>query len=305
MSEIDDSARDAEARRLLAEIPGPSHGASARVAARLERTLAAPAPRSRLPMLAAAAAPLALAAAAVLYLGVPSETPPMRGPIASEATWGVGNLSSVHLTYRGVGEVAGPDNAPEIQWQRGVIHVEVQPEKGIDLRVRTREAEVRVVGTGFTVRRDALGTEVDVRHGKVETTCEGESPVLLAAGESRVCLPRSAAGLLGRAHALADSGGTAAATIEALDLGLALATPGEPVRDELLALKIDVLRRDGQAATALDAAREVVTAGSGLRRDEVLRIAAGIALDQGGCASSAPWLLEVSGGPEACGGTTP
>ncbi len=305
MSEIDDSARDAEARRLLAAIPGPTHGASARVAARLERTLASPAPRARAPMLVASGAVLALAAAALLYVSVPSQAPPVRGPIASETTWGVGTLPSVDLTYRGVGEVAGTDKAPEIQWQRGTIHVEVQPAQGIDLRVRTREAEVRVVGTGFTVSRDALGTKVDVRHGKVETTCEGELPVLLGAGESRVCLPRSAAGLLGRAHALADGSATPAAVIEALDLGLSLSTAGEPVRDELLALKIDVLRRDGQAATALDAAREVVTAGAGLRRDEVLQIAAAIAADQGGCASSAPWLLEVSGGPQACGDTTP
>ncbi len=305
MSEIDDSALDAEVMRLLAEIPGPAQGATARVSARLERTLALPPRRSRAPFVVGAATTFALAAAALLYVNMPSKPPPVHGPIASESAWGVGSLASVDLTYRGVGEVSGTGRAPEIEWQSGTIHVEVQPNTGIDLRVRTREAQVRVVGTGFTVSRDALGTKVEVRHGKVETTCDGEAPALLGAGEVRVCLPQSAAGLLGRAHKLIDGNGSHAIIFETLDLGLSRAAAGEPARDELVALKVEVLHRDGQAAAALETAREVVTASEGLRRDEVLQIAANIASEQGGCAVAAPWLLEVGGGAVACGEPAP
>jgi hypothetical protein len=92
---------------------------------------------------------------------------------------------------------------PRLEWEQGTLKVEVEPERGIDLAVHTREAEVRVVGTRFSVTRDALGTGVVVTHGHVAVLCADGEKALLGAGEARVCPPTHAAGLLGRANALA------------------------------------------------------------------------------------------------------
>lgn len=308
MSDPTDTAHDDLARALLHEVPAPAPGAEARVRSRLRRTLATP-PRGHQRPLALAAGGVLAAAAAYLLTPVVFEREPaaprVEGPIASETGWSSGHLPKVDLTYRGVGEVAGTDQAPRIAWQRGTLHVEVQPEQGIDLRVETREAEVRVVGTGFSVTRDALGTHVEVRHGRVETTCTGAEPVVLAAGETRDCLPQSAAGLLGRAHALSDRGEAAPRVLEAIDMGLAAAEGGNPAREELLALKFDVLAAAGRPEEALGAARALLESGSGLRRDEVIVSAARAAGSLGGCPASAPWLLESAEGVAACAAGIP
>ncbi len=308
MNDPTEMADDAAARELMHQFPEPAAGAPARVRARLQRSLATP-PRSSVRPLALAAGGVLAAAAAYLLapvvFGGDDAAPRVEGAIASETGWSSGQLPKVDLTYRGVGEVAGPDSAPRIAWQRGTIHVEVQPDQGIDLRVQTREAEVRVVGTGFSVTRDALGTHVEVRHGRVETTCTGGAPVVLGLGETRDCLPQSAAGLLGRAHALADQGAVHGRVLEAVNLGLSAAGSDDPARDELLALKVDVLAGAGLDADALEAARELVTRGSGIRRQEVLASAPRIALRLGPCSASAPWLLDFPGAAAACGDGSP
>ena len=46
------------------------------------------------------------------------------------------------------------------------VALEVSPDRGVYLGVYTEEATVVVIGTGFDVRRDPLGTSVEVRHGR-------------------------------------------------------------------------------------------------------------------------------------------
>ncbi len=192
--------------------------------------------------------------------------------------------------------MSGSQSAPRIDWQRGTLNVEVTPDRGLDVRIQTREANIQVVGTGFTVTRDALGTAVEVRHGVVETSCADEAPVSLRQGDEITCLPSSAAGLLGRARALREAGADASLIAASLDRGLGLATLADPIGAELGAMKVEVLAASGDDLAALDAARALIAAGGGSRRADVLRFAAELARSEGGCAAAAPWLVEL--GPE-------
>lgn len=119
----------------------------------------------------------------------------------------------VDLRYSGFGRLSGTPTAPRIEWSSGEIGVEVASGRGLDVRVQTREARVRVVGTGFTVARDATGTAVAVSHGRVEVVCGDEPAVYLGAGESRTCMPVSAAGRLARARTLREQGAPAEAVL--------------------------------------------------------------------------------------------
>lgn len=200
----------------------------------------------------------------------------------------------VHLAVQGRGRVTGDTRDVHVAWESGTIGVEVTPEQGIQLEVRTDEARVRVVGTGFDVTRDALGTSVSVSHGRVEVVCEGgDSAVFLGVGESRVCLPRTAGGMLGRARALQDQGAALSEQAAAVTAGIALAEPG-PVLAELRGLNLDVLLRQGDNDGALALAERMLADGDPVRRGEALAVAARIHVLNGDCAGADAWLRELA-----------
>lgn len=146
----------------------------------------------------------------------------------------------VDLRYTGFGRLSGTATAPRIEWSSGEIGVEVAPGRGLDVRVQTREARVRVVGTGFTVARDATGTAVAVSHGRVEVVCGEEPAVYLGAGESRTCLPVSAAGRLARARTLREQG-VPAETVLAEARAAHATGPDAVVAGELRFLELELL----------------------------------------------------------------
>lgn len=287
---------DRRAAELLAHLPTPAAGAEARVAKRLARSLEGERRPTRTvwPYAVAGGSTFLAAAAALIVVLWPAPAPTAgAGELASVETWGARDFEGVSLSYRGEGDVGGAAKAPRIEWTSGVLHVEVTPNQGLDVRVSTREADIRVVGTGFTVTRDALGTRVDVRHGIVETRCaDGEARRLLQ-GDSVTCAPRSATGLLGRAQSLHAQGAPLAEVLAALDAG-AGAEPSAVVADELDALRIQVLVDSGRQVEALTVAEALLRRGGGLRRDEVLSLVPELARPLGGCAVAAPWLAELA-----------
>ncbi len=175
----------------------------------------------------------------------------------------------VHLRFRGAGAVEGTSTAPRIAWTAGALEVEVTPGLGIDLVVETAEGSVRVVGTGFGVRRDLLGTGVDIRHGRVEVRCGEDDPRLLAADERALCTPVTAAGLLGRARALSTAGASPSVVLEAVDAGLGRADRADPTWAELQFVRVECLAALGRFDEARRAAAEYLGSGHGARRAEV------------------------------------
>lgn len=276
---------DRLASDLLAALPGPLPGAELRVRHAVRTSLAAP----RIAWWRVGLGVGALAAAAAVAVAVlqpaPSAPPaPLTLTLQSVDGWRSESIDSdVSLSFSGNGEVAGTTRAPRIDWDRGTLNVEVVPNKGVDLSVATREAQVRVVGTGFTVTRDALGTHVAVLHGKVAITCTTGESGLYEAGASLTCLPTSPAALLGRARALDGRGAPPEEVLATLDRGLSLAGSG-PVAEELQVRRIEALADAEQPGEALAAARAYLDSGAELRRVEVLRMAATLSWSAGGCA---------------------
>ncbi len=293
-------AADRQARALLARLPGPPPGAELRVRHAVRTTLATPGPRWWL-WAGGVALTASAAAAAWVTLQAPPPAPPapLAQTLQSAGGWTSESLlNEVSLSFSGNGAVKGTTVKPEISWERGTVNVEVQPNRGIDLTVTTREADVRVVGTGFSVTRDALGTRVAVLHGKVAVTCTSGESVTLEGGASHVCLPNSPAALLGRARAQEAAGAPAADVLATLERGLALTSPG-PVQDELRVRRIEVLVQVGKGPEALEAARAYLDGGAALRRVEVRRMAANLAYSAGGCAAARNDLIALGGATDA------
>jgi hypothetical protein len=248
-------------------------------------------------------ATVGLVPVAAAVLALEPKTPPtdpttpfkVEEALTSKGRWGSDtSMPGIELSYLGTGTVGGSSGSPEIAWDSGTIHVEVTPNQGLHLAVRTREAEVRVIGTGFTVTRNALGTHVEVRHGIVEVDCGDEGTVRLTVGEERTCLPRTAAGLLGRARALREASAPEGEVLESLDRGLAEADVQDAVRDELQSSRIRSLFALGRRTEVLDAARGYLAREKSVRRTEVERLAVATARAEGGCEAAAPWLPATS-----------
>lgn len=200
------------------------------------------------------------AAAAAVFLLTPAPPVPLEMQLASAESTEVSLSEHVQLTTLGRGKVGGTTAAPRITWDNGLVDVSVTPKQGIDLQVTTREAHVRVVGTVFAVDRTALGTEVSVTRGRVETTCVGKEPVMLEGGDRVLCLPVDAAGWLGRARALRAAGSTTEDVVDAVATGLSSSGP-EAVRGELLALRVRVLVDAGRRQDALKTAAQYLEEG--------------------------------------------
>ena len=122
---------------------------------------------------------------------------------------------------------------------------------------------------------------------------------MLEAGDSATCLPLSAAGLLGRSRALAESGASPSEVLATVDVGLGVSEVGSPVHTELLAQRVEVLASLGRNAEALASCEALLSSGGGVRRDEILALAASLARQAGGCSTAAPWLIDAEVGGRA------
>ncbi|MFH1465233.1 MAG: FecR domain-containing protein [Pseudomonadota bacterium] len=247
----------------------PTPAEVARLDVRVAASLARPRPTpTRWPLFAASA----LTAAAVVL--VMARAPrPLEQALQADAPTSVELSRHVHLTYAGAGQVSGSDRQPVIAWTLGHLEVDVTPGAGVHLAVVTEEARADVLGTRFSVARDALGTRITVQEGRVSVACRGAAPGEpgeVAAGTARLCLPGSPSGLLGRARAL-EAHGDLAASEEAVDQGLVLADPVAPARGELLALALRLCLARGDTAGAAIAARAYLDGGFPARADEIRR----------------------------------
>lgn len=165
-----------------------------------------------------------------------------------------------------------------IAWLIGELELEVTPGQGVDLRVQTEEAEIRVVGTHFVVDRGPLGTRVTVSRGAVALGCLGEASRVLQAGESGLCTPNRAPGLLRRARALERAGEPELALSE-VDRALTDPSRTAVLQDELLALRVALLAELGRDAEGLAAARAYLGLPNPAREHDILTIAADLSPD--------------------------
>jgi len=204
----------------------------------------------------------------------------------------------VALVFQGHGHVEGKPEMPRIAWERGLLEVEVEPGRGIDLWVTTREARIRVVGTGFSVDRDENGTHVAVAHGVVEVRCVAGTTVLLTEGQTQVCDPVSAAALLGKARVMQSQGASTEDILFVAEAARATATPGTAVAAEVDVLHFELLVSLDRIDEALQVADAYVAAPASPRSDDIRRIAAGLAYRVGGC-DRARSYLEALGAPPA------
>jgi ferric-dicitrate binding protein FerR (iron transport regulator) len=288
-----------DVRELLHRLPEPDPTGADRV---WDRYLATRPRRDRLRGAPLWAPVMAIAAAAAAVLIVTNRPDPERSLVLDpddldrQLAWS----QQVHLTLDGRGTATGTGKDLQIDWTSGTIGVEVAPNTGTRVSVVTEEGTVRVVGTVFQVKRDALGVTTEVRRGKVEVSCVDGWAGALGAGERHTCLPQRAAGLLGRADALADRGAGPEAVLEALDQGLGAVEAGSAVEGELLARRLGVRAEAGDVEGALADAERYLAAAHASRRSEVRASAARLALGAGGCGAAMTWLepLRTDGTPE-------
>ncbi len=195
-------------------------------------------------------------AALMLVLLVDFGPPELSGELMAEAgrTVTEAPVEGLTLHFDGHGTLAGDAAAPRIVWTAGSLHVDVDPDAGLAVRVTTGEATVSVIGTAFDVTRSALGTRVAVDRGRVAVSCKRGEDGDLEAGQSTFCLPPTAAGMLARARALQDKAAPTPQILGAVDDGLGR-DPTPPVREELRVVKIEALRDAGRTAEALIEAR--------------------------------------------------
>lgn len=265
-----------------------------------ERVAALDEPRASWTTLWWGAGALAAAAAALLVVrGVgPAEPQPLamqlEGP-AAQATL----TEHVRVSYAGEARVSGTDRAPLIELGSGRVEVDVDHGQGIDLRVRTPEAEVRVLGTVFSVERGPLGSEVRVSRGRVGVVCADGSQLELEVGQTHTCLPTDASGLLGRARALQSAGAPAEQVLAAVDAGLGQVGDDAAARGELLYVRLEALSAAQQFGPALEAAQAYLDSGEQSRRVDALEAAARLGLLSGGCADIEPRLAELEAGGHA------
>jgi ferric-dicitrate binding protein FerR (iron transport regulator) len=275
---------------LLSELPAAPVGAEARIRARLaDRTGGAVSWGRR----AGGIAVLAMAAALLLWLRAP--VTPLTEALHADVWHSEQPTAHVSLTYMGEGALGGTGEQPRIEWRTGTVQVEVEPNQGVALSVQTREALVQVIGTGFSVGRSALGTAVRVSHGRVSVDCEDGTSVLLGAGEHQLCLPTRAAGLLGRARALAEQGAAPEDVLAAAERGLA-AGPDEAVRGELEVAQMEAYAAAQRWNEAYDLAGRALAAGGGARAEELKHLHAWYGLQAHGCAAATAPLRELRAG---------
>ncbi len=279
-------------RAVLRHLPGVRPGAEARIKARL----AAPAPAGTRRPLVYGGVVLAAAAAGLTVVAVMPD--PGLAPVQAELAAGTQRAElqpspEVALAYQGAGQLEGTRQAPRIAWESGTVHVDVQPEQGIDLVVETVEAQVQVVGTAFAVTRDLLGTTVEVDHGLVRVVCVDGDTVEIGAGDRHLCYPTTAHDMLVRANTLRERGAAPELLLNTAELALQRYS-GTVVDEELVAVRIESLTRLERSVDAYSAAQAYLAADYTSRRDDVLRLTAKLAFDTGGCDEALPWFRQLA-----------
>lgn len=257
---------------------------------RLRDRLRAPRRRLRAPIVVFPLG-LALAAAVVLTLLRPP-APVADVPLTTQG--GLALTADVQLSADGEGNARQADERIEIAWSHGELAVEVEPDRGVQLAVLTDEAKVSVVGTGFTVSRDALGTHVTVAHGRVEVDCAFGGSTLLVAEQTRTCLPRTAAGAMGRIRALQARGIGADVTLDEIDAALTRPDARDAAGNELGAMRVRALLGQGRDADALAATEHALRTWPGARDLELRRVAARLHVAAGDCAAALPHLESLA-----------
>lgn len=280
-----------DVRDALTRLDEPDPRAVERVWTRFERTR-----RGRRPLWLG----LALAGLTVATLVAVTRPEPPR---ALDVTDGAVAWSDVvRVDAVGDGQIVGTDRDAVVAWRAGTVDVSVTPDTGTRLAVVTDEARVEVVGTEFSVRRDALGSTVTVRHGRVRVACgSGWTGDVTPEDPPRTCPPVTAAGWLGRADALTAQDADGTAVDEAIARGLELAGPG-PIAGELLARRIERDASRGDVDRAAADGQAYLDGGYGGRDAEVRRIVGWAVLRERGCAAAKPWiepLARAGAGPES------
>lgn len=255
-------------------------------AAQFARVSAA-ARRRRVPVAVYAGAAIALAAAALFALR------PVRVDRSLDDAGAVALGGDVHVEAQGAGAVTGDTKAMVVRWTDGRLDVEVEPDQGVALRVETPDGAVTVVGTGFAVTRDALGTSVSVRHGKVAVHCARGTDTTLEAGGETVCAPATAAGTLGRVVALR---GTLApeSLVQEVDAGLAMPDAVGATAAELRVLRATALLDAGRDDDAYAEVERALALPDVTRAVELHRLAARLRLRVDDCAGALPHLRALA-----------
>lgn len=258
---------------------------SPEAADRLRQRIGAPPPR-RSPW--ALGLP-AVAAAALALFALRGPPQPVSGPLVS------GELTRhVALQVDGEGQAAGDTETLDLRWTVGTLDVEVEPDRGVHLQVLTDEATVRVIGTGFRVTRDALGTAIHVRHGRVEAACRGGVAKVLEVGQTLTCAPISPAGQLGRLRRLQEAGAPPEQILAEAER--ALSGADGTVGSELRSVELDALLALDRKDEALVLAQRL-SAEKGPRTLDHHRVAARLLLGRPGhpdCAGALPHLRALA-----------
>jgi len=193
------------------------------------------------------------AAAAALFFALRQEGPPVAARWTGDsAERALGPY--VRAVGTGHGEVSGEAMDLTLSWTSGEVALSVEPDLGVQLSVETPEGMIRVRGTVFDVRRDALGTAVQVSRGAVEVHC-GDAPLrLLGADDAIVCPPVTAVGWLRRVTVLQEQG-RHSEVADGVSIGLTLA-PEPALALELRLQRVAAwaaLSETGDALEELDA----------------------------------------------------
>lgn len=251
--------------------------------------------------LPAGALALAGAAAVALMVGLSaSDTPRTVAYDGTATATGTSWSDVVELDVDGRGSVVGTDRDVQINWEAGTITAHVTPNTGTRLAVVTDEARVEVVGTVFSVTRDALGVHTSVDKGKVKVTCaEGFDGFVTPESGPTTCLPTRAALLLGRADALADRDADSVVQLRTVQMGLDRAEVGTVVHEELLVRRMHLGADAGDVDGALKDAT-LYLQGDPTRKVEIQRFAGWLAMAQKGCDAALPFLepLATTGSPQ-------
>lgn len=277
-------------KALLRTVPSAPTGAAARVKARV----AGLRPGKRRPWArVGAAALLGASLLGVLGAALFGEGAPLArlvdAPVALDVSGGQAIvLGGATVDADGHGTLAGTLAQPRLTWRDGRVRVDAT---SADMLLETREAEVRVRRRALALSRDVAGTTVEAgRDGAVVRCLVDGAKHDVPAGARFTCPPVSAEGMLGRARherAAGASGDVVLATVEA---GLSRPTGAPAARAELAVLRMQLAVEAGRNREALADARNWLATGPTLRRPEVERLAAALALTEEGCAGALPHL---------------
>lgn len=292
------------ARALLRELPDPDASAIARVLARLRASIAAGEsvrmPLGNGPLWAGGLAAAVLALGLLLGPEVAPEPPPVMIAANLEAVEDarVEPAPGVALDYTGWGFVSGSERQPRIHFGAGSLHVDVEPNQGIDLVIETPNGVVSVVGTVFDVVVDDLGTRVSVERGAVKVACELGDSSLLRAGESTRCVRASASTLNMLAVKSVLAGNHPERVLSLVDRALDL-QPVPEVEEQLLLRRFHTLASLGRTSDLGAAADAWLAHPLATETDEVRSETARLALQAGDCATALPHLEVLAAAPDA------